>query len=135
MLLAKLSSRWSHAPGERQNHPDLGYVVQLQKCDVLLAGSEEMVRSTLRVTMVFRREDGTWRVAHATRTQSRRRNRSTHASTRRYRSTPDQRGTPASSRPCGIRRRPLEGYLVKPVDVLEFVNTIQRRGVARMAET
>jgi ketosteroid isomerase-like protein len=64
MLLAKLSSRWSHAPGERQNHPDLGYVVQLQKCDVLLAGSEEMVRSTLRVTMVFRREDGTWRVPH-----------------------------------------------------------------------
>ena len=43
---------------------DLGYVVYLERAEVRLAGSDEMVPSTLRVTMVFRREAGTWKVAH-----------------------------------------------------------------------
>ena len=48
----------------RYTTPDLGYVVQLERCEVTLAGSAETVPSSLRVTMIFRREDDTWRVAH-----------------------------------------------------------------------
>ena len=43
---------------------DLGYVVYLEQAEVRLAGSDEMVPSTLRVTMIFRREGDTWKVAH-----------------------------------------------------------------------
>ena len=43
---------------------DLGYVVYLERAEVQLAGCDEMVPSTLRVTMIFRREDDTWKVAH-----------------------------------------------------------------------
>jgi ketosteroid isomerase-like protein len=44
--------------------PDLGYVVQLERQEAQLAGSEDMARISLRVTMVFRREGDTWKVAH-----------------------------------------------------------------------
>ena len=43
---------------------DLGYVVYLEHADVQLAGRHERVPSTLRVTMIFRREGDTWKVAH-----------------------------------------------------------------------
>jgi ketosteroid isomerase-like protein len=43
---------------------DLGYVVYLEHAEVQLAGSDEMVPSTLRVTMIFRREGDNWKVAH-----------------------------------------------------------------------
>ena len=43
---------------------DLGYVVYLERTQVRLAGSDKTVPSTLRVTMIFRREEGTWKVAH-----------------------------------------------------------------------
>jgi uncharacterized protein (TIGR02246 family) len=48
----------------RYTTPDLGYVVHLEQCEVLLAGSEDMVPSSLRVTMIFRREEDGWTVAH-----------------------------------------------------------------------
>jgi ketosteroid isomerase-like protein len=43
---------------------DLGYIVQLERYEAQLAGSEEMTPIPLRVTMIFRREDDRWRVAH-----------------------------------------------------------------------
>jgi ketosteroid isomerase-like protein len=43
---------------------DLGYIVQLERSDVRLVGSEDVRRISLRVTMVFRREEGGWKVAH-----------------------------------------------------------------------
>ena len=43
---------------------ELGYVVYLERAEVRLAGADEVVPSTLRVTMIFRREEGTWKVAH-----------------------------------------------------------------------
>ena len=43
---------------------DLGYLVSLERAEVRLAGSDETVPSTLRVTMIFRREEDTWKVAH-----------------------------------------------------------------------
>jgi uncharacterized protein (TIGR02246 family) len=48
----------------RYNSADLGYVVQLERYEVQLVGSEEMAPSSLRVTMIFRREGDTWKVAH-----------------------------------------------------------------------
>jgi ketosteroid isomerase-like protein len=44
--------------------PDLGYVVWLERGEVQLVGSENMTPSSLRVTMIFRREGDTWKVAH-----------------------------------------------------------------------
>jgi len=42
----------------------LGYVVQFERVDAQLVGSEGTRQMSLRVTMVFRREDGAWKVAH-----------------------------------------------------------------------
>jgi ketosteroid isomerase-like protein len=48
----------------RYHTPDLGYIVQLERYEVQLAGSDVMAPSSLRVTMVFRREGDSWKVAH-----------------------------------------------------------------------
>jgi ketosteroid isomerase-like protein len=48
----------------RYSTPDLGYVVQIERTQARLAGSENMSPIALRVTMIFRREGDTWRVAH-----------------------------------------------------------------------
>lgn len=48
----------------RYSTPDLGYVVQIERTEARLPGSEDLARITLRVTMVFRREGDTWKVAH-----------------------------------------------------------------------
>ena len=48
----------------RYTTSDLGYVVWLERGEVQLVGSEAMTPSSLRVTMIFRREGDTWKVAH-----------------------------------------------------------------------
>jgi ketosteroid isomerase-like protein len=48
----------------RYSTPDLGYVVQLERSELQFAGSQDMTPSSLRVTMIFRREGDDWRVAH-----------------------------------------------------------------------
>ena len=50
----------------RYGTPDLGYAVWLEPNDVRLAGTDDTARISLRVTMVFRREDEAdgWRIAH-----------------------------------------------------------------------
>jgi ketosteroid isomerase-like protein len=48
----------------RYTTPDLGYIVQLERSEAKLAGSEDMTPISLRVTMIFRREGDTWKVAH-----------------------------------------------------------------------
>lgn len=44
--------------------PDLGYIVQIEHAQARLGGSSEVSRISLRVTMIFRREDGGWKVVH-----------------------------------------------------------------------
>ena len=44
--------------------PDLGYVVQLERTQARLAGSRDISPIALRVTLIFRREGDTWKVAH-----------------------------------------------------------------------
>lgn len=48
----------------RYSGPDLGYVVQLERTQARLPGSEDMAPFALRVTMIFRREGDTWKVVH-----------------------------------------------------------------------
>lgn len=48
----------------RYSTPDLGYVVQIERTDARLPGSDDIARLALRVTMIFRREGGAWKVAH-----------------------------------------------------------------------
>jgi uncharacterized protein (TIGR02246 family) len=48
----------------RYSTPGLGYVVWLEPSEVQLADTNNMVRISLRVTMIFRREEDMWRVAH-----------------------------------------------------------------------
>lgn len=43
---------------------DLGYVLELERVEGRSAASGDKVVTELRVTMVFRREDGEWKVAH-----------------------------------------------------------------------
>ena len=48
----------------RFSTPDLGYVVQLEHTEVMLQGGETATPFTLRVTLIFRREDGIWKAVH-----------------------------------------------------------------------
>lgn len=48
----------------RYSTADLGYVVQIERAQARLAGADDISPIALRVTMIFRREGDTWRVAH-----------------------------------------------------------------------
>lgn len=48
----------------RYSTPDLGYVVQIERAQARLPGSENVAPIALRVTMIFRREGDTWKVVH-----------------------------------------------------------------------
>jgi ketosteroid isomerase-like protein len=48
----------------RYSTSDLGYVVQIERTQARFRGSEDMNPVALRVTMIFRREGDTWKVAH-----------------------------------------------------------------------
>jgi ketosteroid isomerase-like protein len=44
--------------------PELAYVVWLERVKAKFGGMEDLVPSVLRVTVIFRPEDGTWKVVH-----------------------------------------------------------------------
>lgn len=44
--------------------PDLAYLVELEHYQAKVGGSDELSPSGLRVTSVFRPEDGAWRLVH-----------------------------------------------------------------------
>jgi ketosteroid isomerase-like protein len=48
----------------RYSASDLDYSVWDERGEVRLVGTEGMVPASLRVTMIFRREGDTWKVAH-----------------------------------------------------------------------
>ena len=43
---------------------DMGYIVEIERYKAKLGGSEEVALDVLRVTSIFRREDGVWRLVH-----------------------------------------------------------------------
>ncbi len=44
--------------------PDLAYVVEMDRGKAKVGGREDITSYTLRVTMIFRPEDGVWKVVH-----------------------------------------------------------------------
>ncbi len=44
--------------------PDLAYVVEMERIEAKIGGSSERTPVTLRVTTVFRPEDGRWKIVH-----------------------------------------------------------------------
>ena len=44
--------------------PELAYMVWVERTKAKLGGRQDIVPSGLRVTMIFRPEDGTWKVVH-----------------------------------------------------------------------
>jgi ketosteroid isomerase-like protein len=49
---------------ERHVSPELAYVVHIERPEAKVGGSEEITPFALRVTMIFRPEDGTWKIVH-----------------------------------------------------------------------
>jgi ketosteroid isomerase-like protein len=49
---------------EKYVTPELAYIVRIERQQVKIGGSEELAPIALRVTMIFRPEDGTWKVVH-----------------------------------------------------------------------
>ena len=43
---------------------DLGYIVEIHRARAKLGGAAERVPFALRITTIFRREDGEWRIVH-----------------------------------------------------------------------
>lgn len=48
----------------RYSTPDLGYVVQVERSQARVGDSEDISPIALRVTMIFRREGGSWKIVH-----------------------------------------------------------------------
>jgi ketosteroid isomerase-like protein len=49
---------------ERYVTPELAYVVRVERAKLKVGAMEEFAPSALRVTMIFRPEEGTWKVVH-----------------------------------------------------------------------
>ena len=49
---------------ERYVTPELAYAVRIERARAKVGGREEITPITLRATMVFRPEDGEWKVVH-----------------------------------------------------------------------
>ncbi len=44
--------------------PELAYVVQIERAEAKVGGREDITPYALRATMIFRPEDGEWKVVH-----------------------------------------------------------------------
>jgi ketosteroid isomerase-like protein len=49
---------------EKHVTPELAYVVRVERARAKVGGSEDIAPITLRVTMIFRSEDGEWKIVH-----------------------------------------------------------------------
>ena len=49
---------------EKHVTPELAYVVRLEQAKAKVGGSEDITPIALRVTMIFRPEDGKWKIVH-----------------------------------------------------------------------
>lgn len=44
--------------------PDLAYIVQIERVKAKIGGREDVTPYALRATMIYRREDGAWKLVH-----------------------------------------------------------------------
>jgi ketosteroid isomerase-like protein len=49
---------------ERHVTPELAYVVEIERGKAKVGGSEDITPIALRATIIFRPEDGTWKIVH-----------------------------------------------------------------------
>ena len=49
---------------EKHVTPELAYVVRVERAKAKVGGSEDIAPIALRVTMIFRPEDGEWKIVH-----------------------------------------------------------------------
>ena len=49
---------------EKNVTPELAYVVEIERAKAKIGGSEDITPFALRVTMIFRPEEGTWKIVH-----------------------------------------------------------------------
>ena len=49
---------------EKYVTPELAYVVEIERHKAKVGGREDIVPTALRATMIFRPEEGTWKVVH-----------------------------------------------------------------------
>ena len=49
---------------EKQVTPEFAYVVRVERARAKVGGSEDIVPIALRVTMIFRPEEGEWKIVH-----------------------------------------------------------------------
>ena len=49
---------------EKNVTPELAYVVEIERSKAKIGGSEDITPFALRATMIFRPEEGTWRIVH-----------------------------------------------------------------------
>jgi ketosteroid isomerase-like protein len=49
---------------EKHVTPELAYVVRVERARAKVGGREDIAPITLRVTMIFRPEDGEWKIVH-----------------------------------------------------------------------
>jgi ketosteroid isomerase-like protein len=49
---------------EKHVTPEFAYIVRVERARAKVGGSEDITPITLRVTMIFRPEDGEWKVVH-----------------------------------------------------------------------
>lgn len=49
---------------EKHVTPEFAYVVRVERARAKVGGSEDIAPIALRVTMIFRPEDGTWKIVH-----------------------------------------------------------------------
>ena len=49
---------------EKHVTPEFAYTLWLERAEGKVGGREDIVPSTLRVTMIYRPEEGTWKVVH-----------------------------------------------------------------------
>jgi ketosteroid isomerase-like protein len=49
---------------EKHITPELAYVVEIERGEAKIGGSEDITPWALRVTMIFRPEDGVWKIVH-----------------------------------------------------------------------
>ena len=48
----------------RHETADLAYIVEIERFEAKVAGADEITPLSLRVTSIFRREDGAWKLLH-----------------------------------------------------------------------
>jgi ketosteroid isomerase-like protein len=49
---------------EKHVTPELAYVVEIERAKAKIGGSEDITPFALRVTMIFRPEEGEWKIVH-----------------------------------------------------------------------